>query len=194
MKRMLVFVILAAFLLPTAASADQKKLRFVMVTKAVHPYYEPCYEGFKAAGAKYKVTVERVDPQKMELPLQVRSIEELIAQKVDAIIGGYWNVEAVEADLKGFPVTVFKLDDWGVPKYDELVFIASEKGVKNNKDVLRRFMKAVARGHQYAVEHPEEAVDAVAKANPEMERELIDRGVRLLAPLWKEMKPFGNST
>jgi ribose transport system substrate-binding protein len=57
----------------------------VMVTKAVHPYYEPCYEGFQAAGAKYGVKVERVDPQKMELPLQVKSLEELIAQKVDGI-------------------------------------------------------------------------------------------------------------
>ncbi len=58
---------------------------FVMVTKAVHPYYEPCFEGFKAAAAKYGVKAERVDPQKMELPLQVKAIEELIAQHVDGI-------------------------------------------------------------------------------------------------------------
>ena len=66
-------------------SKDSKSRTFVMVTKAVHPYYEPCYEGFQAAGAKYGVKVERVDPQKMELPLQVKSLEELIAQKVDGI-------------------------------------------------------------------------------------------------------------
>jgi ribose transport system substrate-binding protein len=65
---------------------DQDKPRtFVMVTKAVHPYYEPCYEGFKAAAAKYNVKVDRVDPQKMELPLQVKALEELIAQHVDGI-------------------------------------------------------------------------------------------------------------
>lgn len=62
-----------------------KQPTFVMVTKAVHPYYEPCFEGFKAAAAKYGVKADRVDPQKMELPLQVKSIEELIAQKVDGI-------------------------------------------------------------------------------------------------------------
>jgi len=62
-----------------------KQPTFVMVTKAVHPYYEPCFEGFKAAGAKYNVKVDRVDPQKMELPLQVKALEELIAQKVDGI-------------------------------------------------------------------------------------------------------------
>jgi ribose transport system substrate-binding protein len=66
------------------AKAD-KPPTFVMVTKAVHPYYEPCFEGFQAAAAKYGVKAERVDPQKMELPLQVKSIEELIAQHVDGI-------------------------------------------------------------------------------------------------------------
>ena len=68
-----------------ACSKKSKARSFVMVTKAVHPYYEPCYEGFQAAGKKYEVNVSRVDPQKMELPLQVKSIEELIAQKVDGI-------------------------------------------------------------------------------------------------------------
>jgi ribose transport system substrate-binding protein len=67
------------------AKDSDKPRTFVMVTKAVHPYYEPCYEGFQAAGAKYGVKVERVDPQKMELPLQVKAIEELIAQHVDGI-------------------------------------------------------------------------------------------------------------
>jgi ribose transport system substrate-binding protein len=78
-------LIIAAFLLPFAATAQDKKPTFVMVTKAVHPYYEPCYEGFKAAAAKHKVKVRRVDPQKMELSMQVKAIEALIAQRVDGI-------------------------------------------------------------------------------------------------------------
>ncbi len=69
----------------SSAQAKDKTPTFVMVTKAVHPYYEPCYEGFKAAATKYNVKVDRVDPLKMELALQVKSIEELIAQHVDGI-------------------------------------------------------------------------------------------------------------
>src|SRR5512141_3170327 len=68
---------------PALASAQQKT--FVMVPKGVHPYYEPCYAGFQAAGKKYGVEVEKVDPQKFELPLQVKVIEDLIAQRVDGI-------------------------------------------------------------------------------------------------------------
>lgn len=72
-----------ACVLPIAAFAAQKT--FVMVPKGVHPYYEPCYEGFKAAAAKYGVAVDKVDPQKFELPMQVKVIEDLIAQQVDGI-------------------------------------------------------------------------------------------------------------
>ena len=115
----------------------------------------------------------------------------LRGKRVDATIGSYWNVEAVEAELKGFPVNVFHLADWGVPRYDELVFIVSESAIQEKRDLIRRFLKASARGHQYAVDNPDEAIAAVAEANPEMERELIDKGVRLLAPIWAEMKPFG---
>jgi ribose transport system substrate-binding protein len=57
----------------------------VMVTKGVHPYYEPCFAGFLDAAKKYGVVAEKVDPQKFELPLQVKVIEDLIARKVDGI-------------------------------------------------------------------------------------------------------------
>ncbi len=84
MKRITLAALAVAVLLPFGASAAAKKT-FVMVPKGVHPYYEPCYEGFKAAAAKYNVNVDKVDPQKFELPLQVKVIEDLIAQKVDGI-------------------------------------------------------------------------------------------------------------
>ncbi len=83
MLRAFRLVALVSFLVPVVASAAEKT--FVMVPKGVHPYYEPCYEGFKAAAKKYGVKVDKVDPQKFELPLQVRVIEDLIAQHVDGI-------------------------------------------------------------------------------------------------------------
>lgn len=58
---------------------------FIMVPKGVHPYYDPCYEGFKDAAAEYDVYVEMISPPKFELSLQVKIIEDLIAQKVDGI-------------------------------------------------------------------------------------------------------------
>jgi ribose transport system substrate-binding protein len=82
-RKLLRALLLALLAVPVIASAAPKT--FVMVPKGVHPYYEPCYEGFQAAAKKYGIKVEKVDPQKFELPLQVKVIEDLIAQQVDGI-------------------------------------------------------------------------------------------------------------
>lgn len=74
---------LATLLFVSSAWAANKT--FVMVPKAVHPYYEPCYEGFKAAGEKYGVAVEFEAPQQQQLEMQVKVIEDLIARGVDGI-------------------------------------------------------------------------------------------------------------
>jgi ribose transport system substrate-binding protein len=83
MKTTFRWLVMAALSLPLCALAAPKT--FVMVTKGVHPYYEPCYEGFQAAAKKYGVKVEKVDPQKFELPLQVQVLEDLISQHVDGL-------------------------------------------------------------------------------------------------------------
>ena len=93
-----------------AGCGQQKKHEkvFVMVPKGVHPYYEPCYEGFKGAAAKYGVKVEYRASKAFEVPQQVEIIENLIARHVDGI--------AISA-----------LDDQGlVPVIDE----ATKAGIK----------------------------------------------------------------
>lgn len=61
------------------------KPTFVMVPKLVHPFYEPCIQGFQDAGAKYGVNVEIESPPKLDIALQVKVIEDLIARGVDGI-------------------------------------------------------------------------------------------------------------
>ena len=58
---------------------------FVMVPKGVHPYYEPCYEGFKAAAAVYGVKTDYQAANEFEVPKQVQMLENVIARKVDGI-------------------------------------------------------------------------------------------------------------
>ncbi len=58
---------------------------FVMVPKGVHPYYEPCYEGFQDAAKKYGIKVEYQAAKAFEVPQQVEVIENLIARHVDGL-------------------------------------------------------------------------------------------------------------
>ena len=88
--------------------ATGKERLLVMVPKGVHPYYEPCFEGFKDAAAKYGVKAEFRAAKAFEVPQQVEVIENVIARKVAGI--------AISA-----------LDDQGlVPVIDE----ATKAGIK----------------------------------------------------------------
>src|SRR6185436_16649312 len=69
----------------SGSSSGGKKQIFVMIPKGVHPYYEPCYEGFKDAAAKYGIEAEYKAAKSFEVPQQVEVIENVIARHVDGI-------------------------------------------------------------------------------------------------------------
>jgi len=108
----------------------------------------------------------------------------LAAGRVDALIGGYWDVEAVEVREKGVPVNVFRLDDYGVPRYDELVVVTSEAYAREHPEVVSTFLAGLARGQEWAARHPAAAVGPLLRANPDLSRPLVTEEVRLVAPLF----------
>ncbi len=86
MKKFAISVLVVSMVAMMCASAVfAKDLTFVMVPKGVHPYYEPCFEGFKAAAEKYGITAEYEAPQQFDIALQVKVIEDLISRGVDGI-------------------------------------------------------------------------------------------------------------
>ncbi len=119
----------------------------------------------------------------------------LIGKKVDAILGAYWVHESIDAELQGYPVNIMRLEQWGVPDYYELVLVTSEKKVKEDPDLLHRFVHAAVKGYEDAIANPQASVDVLAKAHPEINQEVERRGVELLAPLWKDnLTTFGGQT
>ena len=84
-----------------------KKLTFVMVPKGVHPYYDPCWQGFQEAAKKYGIEVEFRAPKEFELPQQVEVLENLVSRKVDGIA-----ISAV--DDKGLVNVIKQATDAGI--------------------------------------------------------------------------------
>jgi len=78
-------VLLAAGCGSGGKKAGGKERVFVMVPKGVHPYYEPCYEGFKAAAARCGIKTDYCAATEFEVPKQVQMIENVIQRKVDGI-------------------------------------------------------------------------------------------------------------
>ncbi|MFK8258411.1 ABC transporter substrate-binding protein [Erwinia sp. AnSW2-5] len=94
----------------------------------------------------------------------------LLAGQVDAVIGGYRNIEAQELKLQGKDPVVFNVEDYGVPAYDELVIVANRDSV--NEPKVKKFLAALKKGNDYLQAHPEESWQAFAKAHPELNTEL----------------------
>lgn len=119
----------------------------------------------------------------------------LMAGEVDAIVGVYWTYESIIMDNAGFASNVLYPHDWGVPSYYELVLVTSEDNVKNNPELVERFVRAFNKGYTQAADDPQGSVDTMLSLNPDAEiDEPTDReGVELLAPLWKsEGAPVGS--
>ncbi len=119
----------------------------------------------------------------------------LIGRKVDAIVGAYWTHESIAMEMQGYPITIMRMEEWGVPDFYELVLVASEDMISSHPDTVSRFVRATARGFADAIADPQAAVDILVEANPETDKELETEGIGLLAPLWQEGDaPFGSQT
>src|SRR6266446_8012770 len=108
--------------------AKGKERVFVMVPKGVHPYYEPCFEGFKDAAAKYGVKAEYRAAKAFEVPQQVEVIENVIARHVDGIAISALDDQGLvpviaEASKAGIKVITF---DAPAPSSQALTYIGTD--------------------------------------------------------------------
>ncbi|HQT63478.1 MAG: thiamine biosynthesis protein [Acidocella sp. 20-57-95] len=68
----------------------------------------------------------------------------LMSKEVDAVIGGYRNVEENDLKEKGQNPVVFLPEDYGVPASDELIMMSNTASLKDPR--LPKFLQAVKQG------------------------------------------------
>lgn len=93
----------------------------------------------------------------------------LLSRKVDAVIGGYRNVERVQIEMQGQPVGMFEPERHGVPSFYELVLIANDAVLRARRDDLARFVQAAARGLALTAAQPEQAFKYYVGLNPKLD-------------------------
>ena len=121
--------------------------------------------------------------------------EALISGAVDACVGCYFSHESFLMENQGHPVSVLRMEEWGVPDFYELVLVASEDTIRDKADVAQRLVRALMRGYADAAADPDAAVDILLLATDGEVDEAIERpGIRVIAPLWTEAGPVGWQT
>ncbi len=147
--------------------------------------------------AYLKTIVEEagIDPDRVRtINVGFSLVPAMLTKKVDATLGAFWNVEGVELDRRGKDPRILRMDDIGVPTYNELIVVAREQDVRKRGPLLRRFMRALALGHRALRSDIDGAVDELVKANPDLDAKLQRAQVEATLPVFfpdDKQRPFG---
>ncbi len=117
-----------------------------------------------------------------EVNVGANLVPAMLSGRVDATLGAYWNYEAIELQQLHKNPNVIRMNQVGVPTYDELVLVTRESEITNHIDVVRRFVQALARGYEAVRSDPAAAVQNLIKANPTLSRKLQSASVKATVP------------
>jgi len=137
-----------------------------------------------------------VDPKTVkETNVGFNLVPAMLADKVDATLGAFWNYEGEDLQRRGRHPKILHMERFGVPTYNELVLVARRKDLdEKGASKLRRFLHATARGHERLRANPEIGVSALLKVDPGLERGLQTAVVSATLPVFfpaDRDKPFG---
>jgi putative hydroxymethylpyrimidine transport system substrate-binding protein len=137
-----------------------------------------------------------VDPGSVkETNVGFNLVPAMLSDKVDATLGAYWNVEGVDLRRRGKDPTILRMDELGVPTYDELVFVVRRRDLDEEFGArVRRFMQATARGHEALRKDPQLGVDGLLAADPGLDREAQKAMIDATLPVFfpdGESDPWG---
>jgi ABC-type nitrate/sulfonate/bicarbonate transport system substrate-binding protein len=82
-----------------------------------------------------------------------------------AAFTGFWAADGVALDVRGFPVSTFKLDDWGGPHYPGLVAFTSERTIAHDPALVRDFVEATVHGYQDTLHDPTTSLHDLLASN-----------------------------
>jgi putative hydroxymethylpyrimidine transport system substrate-binding protein len=96
--------------------------------------------------------------------------------------------------LKGLDPKVYRVDENGVPTYDELVVVANKKKLANNpayRATVQEFLAGLAKGDAAAQADPAAALAAITPAAKGYSATELTKMVDATAPLLKNPGGFG---
>jgi putative hydroxymethylpyrimidine transport system substrate-binding protein len=147
--------------------------------------------GIPSDGAIYATLLKSAGATNSQIPsvtVGFNLVPSILTGKVDAIIGGYRNVEAIQiAQTMGQKPTVFPASALGVPNYAELVLVANRNRLSTDKayaTAVREFVKALIAGTNAAIADPSGAttiMQQVSQYKPKFLQASVPFTLKLIA-------------
>lgn len=109
-----------------------------------------------------------IDAVKIQ-PIKGSNFVHIIEDKADAMLAFGYIGDAMLRD-KGYDVNEIKLNERGVDIYS-ISLITNDSVIEKNPDLVERFVRATIKSWNYAVNHPEETLEAFIAKYPDLNRD-----------------------
>ncbi len=109
-------------------------------------------------------------------------VPSLLQGQVDAILGSM-DAYQIQLEAQGAETDNYRFADYGVPTVSTSIF-ASEAFIKENPDLLKRFIAASLKGWGFAIDNPQKTVQHVKAVFPEVNEKLAAAELAAITPLF----------
>jgi len=181
----------------------------VVSIAAIIQHNSSAFAALASSGIKSAADFEGKTYASYSLPIEAPILEGLMAcegadaSKVEfvdvgfdaypALVGGQADLawiflgwDGIQAQLDGVELVTVPLYGNCLPDYYTPVIISGESTIADNPDLVERFMRATARGYEYAIENPEEAAEILLQYSPETDAELAKASQAWLSPRYQD--------
>jgi putative hydroxymethylpyrimidine transport system substrate-binding protein len=98
------------------------------------------------------------------LTIGFSAVPTLIAGRVDAVVS-FWNAEGVALRQRGVPTREFRVDEFGAPRYPELVLAVERHTLDQEPELVDDVIAALRAGTRAALADRAAAVDDIVRAS-----------------------------
>jgi putative hydroxymethylpyrimidine transport system substrate-binding protein len=111
---------------------------------------------------------DRVDPSSVRrVTIGFDAVGALSAGRLDAATA-FWNAEGVALRRLGVPTREFRVDEYGAPRYPELVLATSAATLRDEPQLVEAVTSALADGYRRTIGDPDGALADLLEAVPEL--------------------------
>jgi NitT/TauT family transport system substrate-binding protein len=125
--------------------------------------------------------LKETDIDMVNLP-QPAMVPALLQGQVDAILGSM-DAYQIQLEAQGAQLDNFRFADFGVPTVSTSIF-ASDAYLKENPELVRKFVAASLKGWSFAIDNPEKAVKDLKSVFPEMNEKTATAELAAITPLF----------
>jgi putative hydroxymethylpyrimidine transport system substrate-binding protein len=110
----------------------------------------------------------------------------LVSNQVDAVMGPFKTYETVGMAQHGYTAKFFELEKFGIPDYEELIFVCGPRALQEKSKAVQGFVLAIEKALGYTKAHPDKALALYLSAVPQADKNIETQAFELTRPYFAE--------